>query len=95
MLSANSGLCADVPKYRDFPAEMHSGYVAQLDLRDAKIERYRTDLEAAHAGGVNFAGRYVLATWPSGSDCTSGATIDARTGEVQLLPFAACFWRGK
>lgn len=95
MLSANSGLCADVPKYRDFPADMHTGYVAQLDLRDGKIERYRTDLEAAHAGGVNFAGRYVLATWPAGSNCTSGATIDAETGKVQLLPFAACFWKGE
>jgi len=42
----------------------------------------RTRLSEALAGGVNFAGHYIVAGWGCGTGCISGAIIDARTGNV-------------
>lgn len=45
---------------------------------------FRTRTREAMAGGVNFAGHYVVATWGCGTECESGHIVDARTGRAVL-----------
>ncbi|QYO65428.1 hypothetical protein [Leptolyngbya sp. 7M] len=65
-----------------------------IDFRSHKDARmFRTRLREALRGGVNFAGRYIIATWGCGTGCVSGAVIESRTGKVffpkELSPFIA------
>jgi hypothetical protein len=42
----------------------------------------RTRLSEALAGGVNFAGHYIVASWGCGTGCISGCIIEAKTGKA-------------
>ena len=90
-----AGPAAAAPRFEDFPAgQTYTGPVHAPDLSshpDAKT--YRTQLQNAAKGGVNFAGDHVLATWGCGGQCLMGAVINARSGHVQFLPGTICCWR--
>ncbi len=48
-----------------------------------KAKKFRTELsEALETGQVDFAGKYIVASWGCGSGCTQSALIDATTGNV-------------
>ncbi|NJO17300.1 MAG: hypothetical protein HC877_16615 [Thioploca sp.] len=78
-----------LPRFEDFPAvERYTGPIAAPKLKShPKAWEYRTRLREAAADGVNFAGRYILASWGCGSSCRDSWIIDAKTGKVYSNPF--------
>lgn len=57
-----------------------------LDSSDKRM--YRTRLRwATKVMKPNFAGEYIITTWGCGSGCQHYALINARTGQVQMLPW--------
>ena len=78
-----SDIPADAPRFEDYPAEVYSGSNAAPDLRSDPTSRlFRTQLKRWAKRKPNFAGRFVLATWGRGVDCTQIAIIDVSTGKV-------------
>ena len=65
---------------------------APLQFRSALSRRYRTDLQAAATGPVNFAGHYVLTSIGCGAGGVKVAAIDAGAGSVTWLPSTICCW---
>ncbi len=63
-----------------------------VQFRSALSRRYRTDLQEAATGPVNFAGHYVLASIGCGAGCVQVAAIDAGAGSVTWLPSTVCCW---
>ena len=85
---------ARLPAFSDYPAgRVYRGRVAPLVVSSSPTARaFRTRTREAMAGGVNFAGHYVVATWGCGTECMGGHIVDARTGRaVADLPFNAVF----
>lgn len=80
------------PRFEEFPAPAYTGQQVGVQLQGAKSREYSSALRAASHQPVNFAGRYILATWGCGASCVMGAAIDAKTGSVIWLPFTVCCW---
>jgi hypothetical protein len=71
------------PSFAGYPATVEKGHAKAINFKNNPGARtMRTRLSEALAGGVNFAGHYVVAGWGCGTGCISGAIIDARTGDV-------------
>lgn len=85
---------SEVPKFKDYPAQVYNGKKAQLRLDLPDVAAYRTRLREALREPVNFGGRYVFKEWGAGAQCSTGALLDVVTGEAHVLPFAACNWSG-
>jgi hypothetical protein len=75
-----------VPKFDQFPSQVYDGPVGHLDLSSPNSYSYRTRLRNGAQQPVNFAGHYQLAQWGCGTECITGAMIDALTGQVTFLP---------
>jgi len=91
--SPQPAVAAGAPEFADYSAPVYRGPVHAPDLSshpDAKT--YRTQLQNAAKGGVNFAGDHILAMWGCGGQCLMGAVVNARTGHVQFLPGTVCCW---
>jgi hypothetical protein len=79
---------ANVPKFKDYPAEnTHTGKNHPLVL-DAFGKEYKTRLsDAIKNNKLNFSGHYIVAHWGCGtSGCNTGAIIDTITGYAYSLP---------
>jgi hypothetical protein len=76
------------PRFQNYRVAVRRGRVTPLDLRSHKLARhYRTLLrEQQRDEGVNFAGRYTLASVGCGTGCSITAVIDARTGRAHFPP---------
>lgn len=85
---------ADVPKFKDYPADLYVGPEVPIKLDNPQARQYKTQLKRASAKPINFAGQYVFTHWGTGAQCQTGALIDVKTGQVHFLPFAACNWAG-
>jgi hypothetical protein len=73
----------DVPKFSRYKVAVEKSRIAKIDFKKNPHARtYRTRLSEALRGGVNFAGRYVIAGWGCGTGCTNAAVIDTRTGTI-------------
>jgi hypothetical protein len=85
----------DAPRFEDYPDVMWRGKVAPLDLGShAWARKYRTLLrQQIKESGVNFAGRYTLASVGCGTGCSITAIIDARTGRA-FFPKELSGWTG-
>ena len=71
------------PAFSAYPATVEKAKAKSINFKnDAAARTMRTRLKEALAGGVNFAGHYIVAGWGCGTGCFSGAIIDARTGVV-------------
>ncbi|HEV7890632.1 MAG TPA: hypothetical protein VGP08_08335 [Pyrinomonadaceae bacterium] len=83
------------PRFRNYKVVVRRGRVTPLDLRSHKLARlYRTLLrEQQRDEGVNFAGRYTLASVGCGTGCSITAIIDARTGRAHF-PVELNGWTG-
>lgn len=80
-----------VPQFRQFPAgKVFQGHSAAPKLSDTTAYLFRTRLREATKGPVNFAGHYHLAVWGCGTSCTTGAVVDALSGQITFLPFSVC-----
>jgi hypothetical protein len=64
--------------------QIYGGRVASLRIDDTfpQATEFRSALSQALEGGVNFAGRYTVATWGCGTSCQRHAVIDTATGRV-------------
>ena len=79
--------------FSKYPAAVtHVARRPSLQFRSALSRRYRTDLEKAATGPVNFAGHYVLTSIGCGAGCVQVAAIDAGAGTVTWLPPTVCCW---
>ena len=85
----------DAPRFKDYPAAVRHGRAAPLDLRSHPLARkYRTLLrQQLREEGVNFAGRYTLASAGCGTGCSISAIIDARNGRA-YFPREFSGWTG-
>jgi hypothetical protein len=93
-LSVEAALAQPAPRFADFPAApVYTGKSAAPVLATREAREYRTVLRQAASGKVNFAGHYILAKWGCGSSCVMGGIIDARSGQVTMLPFTTCCWK--
>lgn len=71
------------PRFSDYPAKIETARIRSIDFaRNPEARMFRTRLTEALKNGVNFAGRFILATWGCGTGCISGAIIDGQTGKV-------------
>jgi hypothetical protein len=84
----------DIPKFKEYPANIYNGSKAPIHLDTQEVGQYRTQLRDAIKGPINFGGHYVFTQLGAGTRCDTGAIIDVATGEVYFLPFAACNWAG-
>lgn len=85
-----AGSNAPAPLYRHFPIAVYAGPHAPVTLRTKTAYAYRTRLREGAQGPINFAGRYKVVTWGCGTSCTTGAIIDAISGDVAFLPSVCC-----
>jgi hypothetical protein len=78
-----SGQPGRVPKFNQYPAVVEKARVKSINFqRNPSALTFRTRLSEAIAGGVNFAGHYIVTGWGCGTGCTNAAIIEARTGDV-------------
>jgi hypothetical protein len=96
LLEDTPSVCVDkasFPKFEQFAVgERFRGRVHALVLKARLARRFRTVIREAMAGGVNFAGHYVVASWGCGTGCIQFAVVDAITGEVYAPPFDAAYF---
>lgn len=71
---------------------VYAGRHAPLRFTGARSRRFRSALEDAYDGEVDFAGRYVLAEIGCGAGCVEVAALDARTGAVHWFPASVSDW---
>ena len=83
------------PRFEDYRADVRRGRVAPLALRSHPLARkYRTVLRQRLRGeGVNFAGRYTIASAGCGTGCSITAIIDTRDGRA-YFPRELTGWTG-
>ena len=74
------------PRFEDYAVAVRRGKVTPMNLRSHRLARmYRTLLrQQQRESGVNFAGRYTLASVGCGTGCSVTAIIDARTGAAHF-----------
>lgn len=71
------------PSFSKYAVKVERIRNIKVDLTSHKQARlFRTNLRNAARDGVNFAGRYVLAGWGCGTNCSEWAIIDGRNGKV-------------
>lgn len=83
------------PRFEDYRAAVRRGPAAPLDLRSHPLARkYRTLLrQQLREEGVNFAGRYTIASAGCGTGCSISAVIDTRNGRA-YFPRELTGWTG-
>lgn len=86
---------SDAPRFEDYSVAVWRGKGAPLNQRSHPLARkYRTLMgEQIKEAGVNFAGRYTLASVGCGTGCSITAFIDARTGRA-FFPNELLGWTG-
>ena len=86
---------SDAPRFEDYRVAVWRGKVAPLNRRSHPLARkYRTLMgQQLKESGVNFAGRYTLASVGCGTGCSITAFIDARTGRA-FFPDELLGWTG-
>ena len=81
------------PRFEDYPARVEQiRKAAPIRLSTKETRRYATQLREAAHNPPDFAGHYILAKWGCGASCVMAAAIDAKTGNVTLLPFTVSNW---
>jgi hypothetical protein len=83
------------PRFEEYRVAVSRGRVTPLNLRSHTLaRRYRTLLRQQQRDeGVNFAGRYTLASVGCGTGCSITAIVDARTGKAHF-PTELNGWTG-
>lgn len=91
LAASDAALAAETaPAFADYPAAAaYSGQNAPPVLATPEARRFRTMIREGARQKPNFDGRFIVATWGCGTDCETGAIIDAATGKVVSLPVVA------
>lgn len=80
------------PKYEDYSSKStYRGSPAKLILDTREKEHIQERLNTAVQRPANFAGEYTIDAWVCGHDCTCGAIVNLKTGQVEMLP-KICHW---
>lgn len=91
-LIAGSALAAP-PAFTDYPVLVEKvAHNARPKLIGKTEREYSSQIRDAMNADINFAGRFVFATWGCGAGCVMGAAVDAKTGKVTMLPFTVSDW---
>jgi hypothetical protein len=86
-LSAQAVSESNVPAFADYPVKVVShGKAMPPKLVTAGQRKFRTEIRAAAAEGVNFAGHYTMGAWLSGTGWIQLAVIDDLSGVVYEGP---------
>jgi hypothetical protein len=89
----NSAEARRLPTFEDCPAAVQIKHsTPRITFADTRSRRYRTAIQDAAKGPIDFAGGYILATWGCGAGCVMAAAIDAKSGRVTSLPFSVSDW---
>jgi hypothetical protein len=85
----------NAPRFENYAVAVRRGKAAPLDQRSHPLARkYRTLINRQiREEGVNFAGRYTLASAGCGTGCSIIAIVDARTGRA-FFPSELTGWTG-
>ena len=83
------------PRFEDYRISVWRGKKAPLNLQSHPLaQKYRTLIrQQMRDEGVNFAGRYTLASVGCGTGCSITAIVDARTGDA-YFPKQLSGWTG-
>jgi hypothetical protein len=83
------------PRFEDYRVSVWRGKMAPINLQSHPLARkYRTLIrQQMRDEGVNFAGRYTLASMGCGTGCLMTAIVDARTGNA-YFPKQLFGWTG-
>ena len=75
--------CTVPPEFSDYQTTQSFNGRAQVDFftNEAALH-YRTAITKDVARGVNFAGKYVGATWGCGEGCVGSAIVNGETGKI-------------
>jgi hypothetical protein len=86
---------AQSPRFEDYGVTVRRGKVAPLNLQSHALARKYWTLirQQMRDEGINFAGRYTLASMGCGTGCSITAIIDARTGHA-YFPKQLSGWTG-
>lgn len=85
-----------VPRFADYPVrEIYKGPRAEPKFAADMDEEERLRFDDAHSPDdpVDAAGHYVRVVWSCGASCVSAGFVDARTGDVILIPWTVSGWR--
>ena len=91
MLAAGGAAWAgDAPNFADYSgAAPFAGRNAAPVLTTPEAREFRTMIRDGARARPNFDGHYIVTSWGCGSDCETGAIVDAQTGRVVMLPVVA------
>lgn len=80
--------------YNKYPAHTFTGKRAQVNFSSNPYSRrFHSAIKfSIKRFGINFAGRYNLATWGCGTGCQSGVITDLSTGKVYNIPSATGYY---
>jgi hypothetical protein len=75
-------------RYADYPAESLNGDFVKPDFSGSQSSyaMYRTRIIDAANGGAQLGGRYAVAQFGCGTDCTAAFIIDGATGRIIDFP---------
>lgn len=76
-------------QFSDYPTTIYTGKTAALVIDRTEVKNYRTQLKYSLTEDVNFAGEYVISIWGCGSNCSTYAFVNKRTGQVLKQTIAA------
>ena len=80
-----------VPQFRSYSSgPAYNGPHASPILASREAIQYRTRIRTAAASPVNFASLFHLEIWGCGTNCVTGAVVNAQSGDVVFLPFSVC-----
>lgn len=85
-----------LPRFADYPVkEIYKGPRAEPKFPADMDEEERLRFDDAHSTDdpVDAAGHYVRVVWGCGAACVSSGFVDARTGDVVVVPWTVSGWR--
>jgi hypothetical protein len=81
------GGAGQVPRFQDYLVnEVFGGPAAPLKIPRTAGSDVRAKLPENSSRKPNFAGHYEFVTWGCGTNCTAGAVVDLKTGDVYSPP---------
>jgi hypothetical protein len=80
-----------MPNFKDYVVnEIYTSKPAAVDLSSSpSAKMFKTRLTEGIKKGVNFAGAYTIVSWGCGTNCSTSAILETKTGKV-LAWFVSC-----
>lgn len=73
----------NLPRFTDFRTEVHTGPLSTVDYKSLPTaKKWSTTISRQYASGINFAGKYSIASWGCGTGCLQSVIIDGQSGRI-------------